>query len=274
MDEFATLAKVQLMKDPRLHQAKKLINEALQEHGSKISGVKPPDPALHQSYKELLDSFGLLRAGSLYFPYLSSGLGNGCLVELLDGSVKYDMICGIGPHYFGHSDPDLISTGIEAALNDTVMQGHLQQGIEPYRFSSLLTKAAGLDHCFLSTSGAMANENALKIAFQKKFPAHRVLAFEHCFMGRTLALSQITDKPAYRQGLPSSLAVDYIPFYQACDPEKSTHAALEALKMHLHRYPKQHAVMCFEMVQGEAGSYPGSHEFFKALMELLKEQDI
>ena len=65
----------------------------------------------------------------------------------------------------------------------------------------------------------MANENALKAAFQKRFPANRVLAFEHGFAGRTLALSQVTDKPAYRKGLPETLAVDHIPFFDPARPQ-------------------------------------------------------
>ena len=56
---------------------------------------------------------------------------------------------------------------------------------------------AKLAHGFLTSSGAMANENALKAIFQKQHPAHRLLAFEHCFAGRTLALSQVTDKAAF-----------------------------------------------------------------------------
>ena len=136
------------------------------------------------------------------------------------------------------------------------MQGHLQQNQEAYLLSKLLTEASGLDHCFLSSSGSMANENALKLIFQKKFPATRLLTFEKCFMGRTLSLAQLTDKPSFREGLPSNLAVDYVPFYQEADPEESTRHALRVLHQHLNRYPHQHAAMCFEMIQGEGGMYP------------------
>jgi acetylornithine aminotransferase len=74
---------------------------------------------------------------------------------------------------------------------------------------------AKLEHCFLSTSGAMANENSLKNRFSKEAAAaDRVIAFEHCFAGRTLAAGAAftADKAAYRQGLPNILNVDYIPF--------------------------------------------------------------
>lgn len=271
--DFSLIAE-RFKQDPRVLEAKKLWMEAIKSSHYSLAGVRPPHPDLAQSYEETLATFYHLRGGKLYFPYLGSGKGQGPLVELLDGSIKYDMISGIGPHFWGHSYPPLMEVAIEAALSDTIMQGHLQQNKEAFSISHLLTQASGLEHCFLSSSGAMANENALKLAFQKKFPASRILAFDRCFMGRTLALSQITDKPSFREGLPTSLAVDYIPFYQAKDPEKSTAHALHILHHYLTRYPQQHAMMCFELIQGEGGFHAGTTEFFKALMQVLKEHDI
>lgn len=269
-----SLAASKFKLDPRIEEGKKLILEAVQDHQRQLTQIRPPQQALTQAYQETLEAFQKIRGGKLYFPYLGSGWGHGPLVELLDGSVKYDMISGIGPHFWGHSHPALIDIALDAALSDTIMQGHLQQNQDALFLSQLLVKASGLDHCFLSSSGVMANENALKIAFQKKFPAHRILAFDKCFMGRTLTLSQITDKPAFREGLPPLLAVDYIPFYRAEAPEESTAHTLNILKKHLTRYPHQHAVMCFELVQGEAGFNIGTTAFFRAVMQVLKEHNV
>ena len=41
----------------------------------------------------------------------------------------------------------------------------------------------------------MANESALKVCFQKNAPASRVLAFEHCFMGRSTTMAQLGNHP-------------------------------------------------------------------------------
>lgn len=263
-----------LARDPKVVQAKKALLDAVKEHRQKLTGVRPPNPALKQSYEQTLAAFTECRGSKLWFPYIGSGIGNGSLVELLDGSVKYDFICGIGPHYLGHSNLDLIAASLDAALNDTIMQGHLQQNGDSLEFSQLLIKASKLPHCFLTTSGVMANENAIKLAFQKKYPAHRILAFERCFIGRTLAMSQITDKPAFREGLPPSLYVDYVPYYDPAKPEESTSKAVAALKKHIYRYPRDHAVMVFELVQGEGGFYHGTHEFFMALIDVLRENKI
>ncbi len=256
-----------------------LVLEALSDHQRQITGIRPADPERKVSYGETLRAFTAMRGGSLYYPYLGTGIGRGPLVELGDGSIKYDMISGIGVHYFGHSHPMLIEAGIDAALSDTVMEGNLQQDADSVAFSKLLLdtackNCAALTHCFLTATGATANENALKIIFQKHSPAHRLLAFEHCFAGRTLALAQITDKAGYRVGLPSILNVDYVPFFDATNPEQSTGRALAALRDHLQRCPHQHAAMIFELVQGEGGYYAGQREFFVALMDELRKHHV
>lgn len=249
-----------LKSDSRVSEGKKLILEALAEHQQKITSVRPPQASLAESFQELLGNFGSIRGGNLYFPYLSSGVGNGPFVELKDGSVKLDFITGIGVHGFGHSHPMLVEAGIDAAMTDTVMQGNLQQGCESYDTVKLLTDTANqtgakLEHCFLSTSGAMANENSLKMAFQKNQPANRVICFEHCFAGRTLCLSQLTDKPKNRVGLPDTIAVDYIPFFDEKDPSGSTARSVACLEELIARFPGKHAIFWAELIQGEGGYY-------------------
>jgi acetylornithine aminotransferase len=273
------LAAQALREDPRIAEAKKLVLAAVAEHAAQVDGIKPPNPSLASSFQSLLDDFGSIRGGSLYFPYLSSGIGNGPFVELVDGSVKLDMITGIGVHGFGHSHPLLVEAGIDASLCDTVMQGNLQQNTESYDTSRLLTEiacesGAQLKHCFLSSSGAMANENALKMAFQKTHPANRTISFEHCFAGRTLALSQITDKAGNRVGLPDTIEVDFIPFLDPDDPQGSTERSVRQLKEHIARYPGKHANLWMELIQGEGGYYAGSHEFFKALCDVAHDHGI
>lgn len=268
-----------LAADPRIAEAKRLILQAVQDAAKDLNAIRPADPDRLSQYQETLDAFGQLRGGSLYFPYLGSGLGHGPFVELADGSVKLDFITGIGVHGFGHSDLRMVESGIDAALCDTLMQGNLQQGLESYQLVKTLVEmanesGAALQHCFLSSSGAMANENALKIAFQRNAPADRVLAFDGCFAGRTLALAAVTDKAAYRVGLPRALEVDLIPFFDWQRPEESTANALRQMRRHVARYPKGHACLWMELIQGEAGYYPGDTKFFRSLIDLAKENDI
>lgn len=257
-----------------MDQLKKDLLQAHLKSLESICGIQEPQKDVSQ----ILNSFSESRGGQLWYPYIGSGRGRGPFVELIDGSVKYDLINGIGVHGFGHSNPDFIEAQINASLEDTCMQGNLQQNEANVRLLEdmlqLLNKdGCKMDHVFLSTSGAMANENALKIAFQKK-GGSRVLAFTNNFAGRSMSMSAISDKPQYRDGLPYSLHVDYVPFYDATDPKGSLLDTIESIKSHLHRYPHEHAVMIFELVQGEGGFYPGNHDFFEPIMKLLHQENI
>ncbi len=264
--------------DVRVREAKRLLAEAVAEHSNHLHGVRPADEGRVESYEAVLQAFAAARGAPLFYKYVGSGIGNGALVELADGSVKYDLISGIGVHGWGHSHPDIIAAGIDAALSDVVMQGNLQQNAVALDVMQLFLqlaqkKGAQLAHCFLTTSGAMANENALKIACQKT-GGSRVLAFSHCFAGRTLALAQVTDKALYRSGLPDTLAVDYVPFYDATDPEGSTQRSCDVVQTLIERWPKAHASMIFELIQGEGGYYPGERKYFRKLMSIVRDAGI
>ena len=268
-----------LFKDPRFQQAVKLLNEAFAEHNAPLDSIQPPDPQLAPGYQERLEKFGQLRGGDLYYPYLSTGEGQGPFVKLADGSVKLDFICGIGVHGLGHGHPALMNAGVVAAMMDTVMQGNLQQ----FDFSVDLCEqlvglackdGAPLEHVMLTTSGAMANENSLKLAYHARPGHQRVLAFDHCFAGRTLALSRLTDKAAYRVGLPPTIAVDYLPFFDQRQPDESTARSLAAMHALLERYPNDYAALWIELIQGEGGYNPGDRDYLIKLLDLARQHEI
>ena len=277
--EQTELIAEQLRKDPRVAEAEKLLQAALADAQANIQGAQPPVAALQSSFQALLDRLAVARGGAPYFPYLGSGIGSGPWVELADGSVKLDFITGIGVHGLGHSHPRLLTAGLRAAMQDTIMQGNLQQHVPSLELCeqllSLATRqGASLAHCLLSTSGAMANENALKIAFHNRAPADRVLALDNCFAGRSIAMAQLTDRPHYRTGVPTALAVDYIP------PEDPEHSAasqdrsLAALDKHLRRHPGKYAALWLELVAGEGGYYPGSREYFEKIIARVKQDNV
>ncbi len=269
----------ELLQDPRVTQAKELLLAALQDHSQKLTGVREARPELREEYGDALARLAIARGGAPYFPYMSSGLGNGPWVELGDGSVKMDFIVGIGVHGMGHSHPAMLEASIDAGLQDTIMQGNLQQDFYSLLLCERLLEmsrrsGAELQHCLLSTSGAMANENALKIAFHNRFPASRVICMDNCFAGRSIALAQLTDRAAYRTGLPRAIDVDYIPMFHPSDPEGTTKRAHAALRNHLQRRPGEYACIWLELVAGEGGYYPGTREFFEGLATICHEHNV
>ena len=219
-----------LQASPRVRGAIASLVDEVRARSAHVVGVRgPTDTAARQSYEEAMAAAGESRGRGLLFPYLGSGLGNGALVELADGSVKWDMISGIGVHFFGHSHPALIEAALHGALGDTAMQGNLQGNTDQYEFLNTLVRLAGrksrIAHAYLATNGVMANENALKVCYQKHAGAApggapRVIAFKDCFMGRSVTMSQIGDSAAYRIGIPLSTLVDYMPFYDAAAAER------------------------------------------------------
>ena len=245
----------------------------IEEESSKITKPLPPDPNKKKRYDKILNSIDHLRGRPLFFPYLSSGLGRGPLVELADGSVKLDFVCGIGPHILGHSHPDLIRASLRGALEDTVIQGHLQMG-EVYnkvlkKLISLANKKSNLAQAWICPSGSMANENALKVIRQKNKGARKILAFERAFAGRTTLMCEITANPAVKVGLPSYNEVLRVPFCPH-QPER----ALQALKQHWEQERENIACFMLELMQGDGGCFRAEPEFFIPLLDFCKDKNI
>ena len=215
-----------------------------------------------------LKTLGELRAAPLAYPLLAGGTGSGASVQLADGRLVLDMVSGIGPYVFGHDDQDGLEIAAIAAAADVAYQGHVLPGLEYHRLCRELAKHSGdlLEHVWLAMSGSMANENAWKMILQRHAPANHVLAFEHAFHGRTLAMAELTDRPEYREGLPLHHCVHRVPFFDPGDPD-STEKSVNAIDEALAKNPERLAAMCFELVQGEGGFNVAPASFFRALME-------
>jgi 4-aminobutyrate aminotransferase-like enzyme len=258
-----------LLEAPAVREAARALIEAVAAEAEE-RGLAPG------AYERAIKQLGRARGRPLPFPMMMGAPARGARVRLADGSWKLDFIGGIGVYGFGHGDPDLLETAVTAAACDAVFQGHLMPGPEYLKLSKALLRHAGprLKHAWLSVSGAMANENALKLVFQKHQPADHIVLFEHAFTGRTLAMAELTDKPGFREGLPLRGSALYVPFFDARDPEESTARSLEALDDHLARYRGRIAAMMFELVQGEGGIRTAPRAFFATLMERCRDAGI
>ncbi len=263
---------------PTVEAAIQSILADLRARQEKLTGAQPATSELQDTLDAWLRRAADVRGRGGLYPYVGSGFGHGALVELADGSVKWDLINGIGVHMFGHSDPMLVEAMIRASLTDLVMQGNLQYNEESIAFAEFLRDEAAahsrLAHCFVTNSGCMANEAALKVCQQKTNGAPRIIAFADCFMGRSTTMSQIGDTAAYRQGVALNVQVDYLPFYDPDLGERSVDLALWQLEQCIHRYPGQHCALVAELIQGEGGFNTAPREFFVALFERAKAAGI
>jgi 4-aminobutyrate aminotransferase-like enzyme len=239
--------------------------------------IRPPNPALAEAAQQLYKATGQVRGRPLFYQYLGSGLGNGPYVELVDGSVKMDLINGIGIHIMGHSHPLVIEACLKGSLSDIVMQGNLEPNREYYWFSQKLLQVAApgsrLKHAWLSTCGTMANENALKACRQKTNKARMVIAMDAAFAGRSTMMAEITDNPSFKEGLPEYNEVVRVPFFDKKNP-RSTEDSLRIFKQHLEKHDGQICCFTFEPMQGEGGYNVAPREFFVPMLDLCQQKKI
>lgn len=255
----------------------KLFSAILLEQ-QKFNQVRPADPERAPAMKKIIEEYKTLKGKGAFFDYISSGRGHGPFSELVDGSVKYDLIEGIGVNLLGHSHPLYIRAHLEAATSDTIMCGNLLSYQEAYEATkavvNVVSKNSRLKHFWYSCSGSFANDTALKLVWQKKAPRYRVLAFEKAFAGRSVATMDITYNRDYKEGMPESIPVDYAPHFDQKDPENSLKKTLKALddlwKIHGHEY----ATLMIELIQGEGGFIYGTKEFYKGIFDWAKAKNL
>lgn len=243
----------------------------------RIKGIKPPNKELEAKTLEKIQRMGSVRGRALFYNYMGSGVGRGPYVELEDGSIKLDLINGIGIHVLGHAHPRVMAAMVKGALSDIVIQGALQPNVESLALSEKLVKLASkksrLKHCWLSTCGTMANENALKMARQKRKGARMIITFKNAFAGRSTMMAEVTDNAAFKVNLPEYNEVLRIPFYDKNDPA-SKEKSLSALKEHVAKHGENVGVFAFEPMQGEGGFLSADKSFFAPMLDFCKSKNI
>ncbi len=261
-------------------EVKKLISDLTHQVmavSEQIRGPQTARPENQAQFQSRLQQIGKDRGRPLFYEYVGSGIGRGPYVELEDGSVKLDLINGIGIHILGHSHPSVIQASLRGALQDVVMQGNLEPNTEYCSFTSKIVSLASrnsrLRHAWLATCGSMANENALKICRQKRTPARKILAMSSAFAGRSTMMAEITDNPDFKVGLPNYNEVLRIPFYVKADA-RSSEKSLEIMRKHIAENKGQICTFTFEPMQGEGGYRVAPREYFVPLLELARENKI
>ncbi len=244
---------------------------------SQITGVREALPEFKANAQKLIEKTGQVCGRPLNYPYMGTGSGHGAYVELEDGSVKLDLINGIGIHLMGHSNPRVMQAAVLGALSDVINQGNLQPNHEYTRFLEklvgLAAKKSRLKYGWLATCGTMANESALKITRQKKSPARMALCFKNAFAGRSTMMAELTDNPSFKVGLPEYNEMLRLPWYDKKDP-KSIENTLRVMKEHVAQHSGNISTFVFEPMLGEGGYMPAPREFFLPLVDFCREQKI
>ena len=197
--------------------------------------------------------------------------GKGCWVWDDRGNRYLDAVAGIATDTLGHSDR-VMRRSLHRQLRRIQHVSNLYRIPEQEELASWLVHNSCADSAFFCSSGAEANEAAIKLA--RKHGHHRrsierpvILTAAASFHGRTLAAVTATGQPKYHKGFePVVEGFDYFQYNDIGSFEA-------ALQKHEAEGPKVAAVL-IEPLQGEGGVNPGDHDFFQTIRERCSERNI
>jgi acetylornithine/N-succinyldiaminopimelate aminotransferase len=178
---------------------------------------------------------------------------DGVWLKTRDGRRVLDLYGGHAVAAVGYGHPRWLAA-LESQARSVLFQTNAVSMAVRERAAERLVKFAGLglDTAFLVNTGAEANENALKVAFNMTARSH-IAAVEYSFHGRTAAAGAITWGAAETwYGFPSA------PFEVSFIPRRD----LAAIAAHV---TQKTAAVIVEPVQGLAGAFDMGAEFLEAL---------
>lgn len=184
--------------------------------------------------------------------------GSGAKVFDENGKEYIDCIGGYGVANVGHTNQmvvDAIKDQVERLM--TCPQSLPNDKRAEFLRTLINLMPDNLNRAFLCNSGTESIEAALKFA-RIATGRSRFIAMDSGFSGRSLGALGLTWEPKYRKPYqPMVYEADFIPFNDA-----------DALKNTINT---ETAAVFIELIQGEGGVRPVSHEFVRVLRQLTKE---
>lgn len=191
--------------------------------------------------------------------------GEGVYLYTHNGRRYLDFAAGIAVNIFGHSHPHLVTALQEQAGKLWHVSNMYQiDGLE--RLARRLCDASFADQVFFCNSGAEAVECGIKMV--RKFhdetgnpDKYRIITFEGCFHGRTMATISASKKSKVMDGFgPEMDGFDQVPF-------GDINAVRDAIT------PQTGGIL-IEPILGEGGVRPASAEFLRGLRKLADEHGL
>jgi acetylornithine/N-succinyldiaminopimelate aminotransferase len=181
------------------------------------------------------------------------------------GKQYLDFASGLAVTNLGHA-PQRVKEKLIAQLDQLWHVSNLFSIPNQEQLARLLTDNSCADRAFFCNSGAEANEAAIKLArrYNHKILGknrYEIITFHQSFHGRTLATLTATGQDKVKEGftpLPEGFVT--VAFNDA-----------DALRGAIN--DKTCAIM-LEMVQGEGGVNPASHQFVQEVEKLCKQHDL
>ncbi len=187
-------------------------------------------------------------------------------IELTDvsGEVYKDFFAGIAVSALGHSHPKLVE-----ALCDQVSKLLHTSSVyyveNQAKLAQKLCEISDFDKVFFASTGAEANEGAIKLArkyfYERGIDRYEIITLNKSFHGRTITTATATGqdkyKAPYKPLTPGFVHVDI--------------NDIDGLKSAVNEHT---AAIMIEFIQGESGVHPVSDEFAKTIRAICDSEGI
>ncbi|HEY9106889.1 MAG TPA: aminotransferase class III-fold pyridoxal phosphate-dependent enzyme [Roseateles sp.] len=190
--------------------------------------------------------------------------GRGAWLTDEGGKRHLDLVQGWAVNSLGHS-PALITRALMEQSQRLVNPGPAYYNRPLLDLAKRLVELSCLDRVFLASSGAEANEGAVKLArrwgSRRRGGAHEIIGFEQAFHGRTLAMMSVSGKPGWSDIYPPM-------------PTGFSKARLNDIASVERAMTPRTAAVMIEFVQGEAGVVVADPGFVRELRALTAERGV
>jgi acetylornithine/N-succinyldiaminopimelate aminotransferase len=187
--------------------------------------------------------------------------GEGCIVWDDSGRRYLDAMSGIAVNGLGHKHPKLVAA-LTDQIGKIIHSSNLYQVRLQEQLAERICRYSGMDEVFFVSTGAEANENAIKLArfygYSQGRKFIKTLVMDRAWHGRTIATLAATDSDKAKKGmgpLPEECFVR-VPFDD-----------FAAIEQAASEHPEINSVL-IEVLQGEGGVNVAHDDYLRGLREL------
>ncbi len=190
--------------------------------------------------------------------------GEGIALYSTDGEKYYDFLGGIAVNALGHNNK-ILTEAIKEQADKVLHTSNLYYIENQAVLAKLLCEHSCADKAFFCSTGAEANEGAIKLAkkyfYNKGSDKYEIISLDKSFHGRTIATVSATGQEKYQKPYRP-----LVPGFIQVEPNnfKAVEAAVT----------DKTAAILIELIQGESGVYPMDKEYVASLRKLCDEKDI
>lgn len=190
--------------------------------------------------------------------------GEGIVLYSTDGEKYYDFLGGIAVNALGHNNK-ILTKAIKEQADKVLHTSNLYYIENQAVLAKLLCEHSCADKAFFCSTGAEANEGAIKLAkkyfYNKGSDKYEIISLDKSFHGRTIATVSATGQEKYQKPYRP-----LVPGFIQVEP--NNFKAMESA------VTDKTAAILIELIQGESGVYPMDKEYVASLRKLCDEKDI